>query len=57
MADTHNNTNEHEELSYWAKKLDVTLEEMLDAIEKVGTNIDEVAHALGKSWEKQHLRR
>ena len=37
---THINVNEGFELRYWAKQLDVSLEQIKSAVRKVGTDTD-----------------
>ena len=58
-AADHNHIDVHQvyELGYWSRKFGVSREKLQDAIQNVGTNVDEVAHELGKSWEKENHRR
>jgi hypothetical protein len=38
------------ELAYWSRRLGVSPERLTEAIHKVGTNAEDVAIELGKSW-------
>jgi hypothetical protein len=38
------------ELGYWSRKFGVSREELADAVQKVGTNAEDVAIELGQSY-------
>jgi hypothetical protein len=39
------------ELGYWARKFGVSVQRLSDAVQKVGTNAEDVAIELGKKWK------
>ena len=38
------------ELAYWSRKFGVSREQLAKAVQKVGTNAEDVAIELGKPW-------
>jgi hypothetical protein len=38
------------ELAYWSRKFGVSRERLVDAVQRVGTNAEDVAIELGKLW-------
>jgi hypothetical protein len=51
-AADHNRIDLHQpyERGYWSRKFAVSEQELADAVQKVGTNAEDVAIELGKPW-------
>jgi hypothetical protein len=48
----HNRIDLHQpyELGYWSRKFGVSEQELAEAVQRVGTNAEDVAVELGKPW-------